>query len=248
MRKKSFLGALVAVVALAVAAVALASPQLTQTADVKLSSGKVGKSVGVNATLTTDDPGAEPQGNFPAVTKVVLKLPAGTRTNSNADQQCNLSSTDVQNNKCPANTIVGTGSILANVYLGGSDPAIQDVPGTVTAYNRRNGLAFRVVSQATTSLPSVTIPILATLTRTGVLTTNVPILHPAGPQSKVILTKFAVNIRKKSRFVGRGRRRHKINLVTSPRTCRGTWKTVSDFTYDDGSTRHVESTASCTKP
>jgi hypothetical protein len=247
-RKKSFLGAIVGVVALAIAAVAVASPQLVQVADVDLTNKKTGKSTGIKAVLSHTDPGAEPEGNIPASRQIKLKLPNGTRTNNNAAPQCNLSTTEVANNECPANTIIGRGTAKVNVWLGPPTAVIQNVNAEVTAYNRRNAIAFRVVSEATGSLPSVTVPIIASLTKRGLLTVNIPELHPAGPSSKVILTYFQVNIAKKSKTIGRGDRRRKINLLTSPRTCKGTWKTVSDFTYDDGDTRHVESTQPCRRP
>ena len=72
------------------------------------------------------------------------------------------------------------------------------------------------MSQATGTLPSTTIPIVAPLTKKGVLTVNIPQLHPAGPNSKVILTSIDLDIRKKSKTVGRGKNRKKINLLTSP--------------------------------
>jgi hypothetical protein len=233
---------------LAVAAVALATPQLVQLSDVDLTTKKTSKNTGIKATLSHTDPGAQPDGNLPATQRIVLKLPNGTRANSKAAPQCNLSTTEISNNECPANTVIGRGSARVNVYLGGNTSVIKDVPATVTAYNRKGAVAFRVVSQATGTLPSVTVPIIASLSKRGVLNVTVPTLHPAGPTSKVILTYFQVNINKKSKTVGRGRNRKTLYLLRTPRTCTGTWKSQSDFTYDDGDTRHVESTQPCTRP
>ena len=248
MRKKRFLGVLVGALVLSVAAVALASPQLVQVADVKLTNKKTKKVTGIAATLTHSDPAAQPAGNIPATTRIVLKLPNGTRVNDNAARQCNLSTTDIGNGMCPSNTVVGTGTARANVVFGPQGPVAEDVPATVTAYNRNNALAIRVASPGTSTVPPTNIPIVAALTKKGVLTVNVPQLQPAGPGSKVILTYVNLNIRKKSKTVGRGRNRKRINLLTSPRRCAGSWKTVSDFTYDDGDTRHVEATQSCRRP
>jgi len=247
-RNKSLLGAAAGVLALAVAAVAIASPQLNQIADVKLTGKKTGKSTAVSALLTHTDPAAQPEGNIPATVKILLTFPKGTRANTNAAPQCNLSTTDIQNNRCPENTKIGSGTAKANIVFGAQGPVVQDVPATATVYNRRNAIAVRIVSEATANTPSTTIPIVAPLTKKGVLTVNVPQLQPAGPGSKVILTYVKLNIRKKSKTVGRGRNRRTINFLTTPKTCGGNWTTVAKHTYDDGDSRTVETTVPCTRP
>ena len=248
MPKKSLLGAIVGVLALTVAAVAIAGPQLVQIADVKLTTKKTGKVTGVSALLTHTDPDAQPAGNIPATVKILLTFPKGTRANTNAAPQCNLSTTDVGNDKCPDNTVIGSGSAKANVVFGPEGPVIQDVPATATVYNRKNAIAVRIVSQGTADVPPTTIPIIAPLTKKGVLTVNVPQLQPAGPGSKVILTYVKLSIRKKSKTVGRGENRKQVNFLTSPTTCRGKWTTVAKHTYDDGDSRTVKTTVPCTKP
>jgi hypothetical protein len=247
-RKKWFVGALVGVLILSVAGVAVATEQLVQVSKINLTTKKTGKVTGIAAELSHTDPGAQPDGNIPAATQIVVRLANGTRVNDNAVPQCNLSTTDMGNGECPSNTVVGTGTAKANVVFGPQGPVVQDVPATVTAYNRNNALALRVQSQGTSQIPPTTIPIIASLTKKGVLTANIPKLQPAGPGSKVILTELKLNVRKKSKTVGRGRNRKRINLLTTPRTCRGSWKSTSDHTYDDGDTRHVETTQSCTRP
>jgi hypothetical protein len=247
-RKKWFVGAFVGALMLSVAAVAMATEQLVQVSKINLTSKKTGKATALTAELSHTDPGATPEGNIPNATRVIVRLAGGTRVNDNAAPQCNLSTTDVGNGECPANTVVGTGTARANVAFGAQGPVTQDVPATVTAYNRNNALALRVQAQQTSTTPPSTIPIIASLTRKGLLTANIPTLAPAGPGSRVILTYLQLTIKKKSKTVGRGRNRRRISLLTTPRRCTGTWTNASDHTYDDGDSRHVETTQSCTRP
>jgi len=248
LRKKTRLGVAVGGLVLAFAAVAVASPGLVQVADIKLTTSKPGKSTGVSAVLSHTDPGAQPPGNIPASVQFVIKLPAGTRTDTRAAPQCNLTETEISNNECPANTVVGKGSVKANVVYGPQGPIEQDIPGTATAYNRRGALALRVVTDATPTAPSQTVPIITPLSKKGVLTVNVPQLHPGGAQSKVILTEVRLTINKKSKTVGTGRKRKKIYLIRSPKTCNGTWTTNTHDEYDDGDSRDVQATQPCQRP
>ena len=242
MRKTLLLGSVAG--ALALSALAVASPQLAQEAVVKLANGKPRVSTGVTADLVETDPGATPAGNLPAPVRLVIRLPAGTKTNTAAAPQCNLSETDVRNGACPSRSVIGGGSGVANVVFGPEGPVVEDVKATVTIYNRRGAIAFRFVSEATGSLPSVTIVVFARVSKRGVLTADVPVLHPIGAESKVVLTELHVAIRKRSRTQGRRKR----ILVLSANCSDGSWETRSEFDYDDGSHREVTTTQPCRRP
>ena len=246
-RKKAFLSVVTAATVLAAAAVALAGPNLVQVAEIGLTSKKVGKPTGIAAVLSHTDPDAQPPGNIPATIKIVVNLPSGTRVNDNAAPQCNVSSTDLANAKCPESTLVGTGKAKANVVFGAEGP-VEEVDADVTAFNREGGLGLRVVSRTEATVPSTTIPIIASLSPKGVLTANVPVLRPAGPTSKVILSYLSLNVKRTTKKVGRGRKRKTISLLTSPRKCSGNWTTKTVTTYDDGDSRTVPETRPCIKP
>jgi hypothetical protein len=233
-----------ALVTVAAGGLALASPQLTQEAEVALGSGKPRASTAVRADLVETDPGATPAGNLPAATRIVIRLPAGTRTDTRAAPQCNLSQTQIANGACPPRTIVGRGSAVANVVFGSQGPVTENVQSSVSIHNRRGGIAFRFVSRPTDQLPSVTIVVLGRVSRSGVLTVEVPVMRPLGPESKIVLTELHTTIARRSRLRG-GRRRV---LILSPRCTRGSWQTRSEFDYDDGSRREVTTTQPCRRP
>jgi hypothetical protein len=244
-RKRFLLGALIGALCLALGGFAIASPTLQQTADIKLTTKRAAKSSGVNADLQSSDPAGQPPGNQPATTKVVIQLPPGSRVDSSAHPQCNLTGDQVAANQCPANTKVGSGTATANGYAPGPPPTvIQNVTTSVTAYNRRAGLAF-LVRSTDPRAPGTAIPIIAQLTKKGKLTANIPVLPLLGPGSRVFLTTFKVRLSPKSKLVRRRGKRVRKNLLTSPKVCRGTWTTTARFTYEDGDTRTVRTTQSC---
>ena len=210
----------------------------------KLTTAKPRVSTSVRADLVEEDPGAAPAGNLPAPTRIVIRLPVGTRTDNRAAPQCNLPEAEVANGACPANTVIGGGSGVANVVFGAQGPVAEDVRSAVTIYNRRGAIAFRFVSEATDALPSVTIVVIGTVSQRGVLRVAVPVLRPIGPESKIVLTELHTTIRKRSRVQGRKRR----TLIVSPRCSGGTWRTRSEFDYDDGSRRATTTSQPCRRP
>ena len=101
------------------------------------------------------------------------------------------------NGQCPSNTNVGGGNAVVNVVIGTS--VIQNVPATITAYNANKALRFRVVSQATPRPAVHDGSDHGQAQRTYADDATCRELHPAGPNSKVILTEFHVTIEKKSK-------------------------------------------------
>jgi hypothetical protein len=239
LRSKYLIGAIVGVLALALAAVAVASPQFTQKATVKPTSGKTGKSIGISANLVARDPGA-PNQKPAAASKVVVKLPTGTRANYKAVTQCNITKAQIESGdkKCPKSSIVGKGIAKANVA-----PLIASTTEDITIFNRKKGLIFYLTDNAADPQPGQTFALFSTLTKKGVLTTNVPPLQPI-PNVFAVLTDFKVTIKAKSK----GKGKHKINLLTSPQKCGKSKKFVSvvDFKYADGSSKkNIKTKVSC---
>jgi hypothetical protein len=240
-RYKHFIGALAGVLVLAVAGVAIASPQFNQVAGVKLSKTKAGKSIGVNASLKATDPGASPKGNLKGATKVVISLPKGTVANTAAVKPCTADDAGVQGKECPASSKVGTGSAKATVYNRAKGVLIAADQGeNITAYAGKGQILFLLTPQGSVG---ATLVIHSKLSKSGVLTTNVPKLEVLG--SSVILTDFNVSIKAKSSGSGKSKK----NLLTAPKKCtKAGFVSTAKFTYDDGSSsKAIKTTQKCSK-
>jgi hypothetical protein len=238
-RKVHLIGAVVGVLALVTAAVATASDQFTQTANVKLTKKKVGKSTGISVALRSTDPG-EPGGKPKAASKIVIKLPKGSRINTKASAQCNISEEDVIAGKCPAKSLIGKGQAKANAA-----PLIPSTTEDVKAYVSKGGIKLLLTDNAADPAQGQTIVLNATVTKKGVITVTVPELQPV-PNLFVVLTDFTLKTNPKSK--GKGKK--KINLITTPTTCKKSkgWVSTTSFTYADGSAKDVIKTKqACSK-
>lgn len=242
MRKVHLIGALVGVLALAVTAVAVASPQFKQTATLKYSTKKAQKPAGVSAELHATDPGAVPAGNQPGVSTLKISF-KGAKANTKVGKLCKLSKSEAD--RCPANTKVGSGTASANLV--GTDPATGQPKVTVglgqnvSAYQTSGGFYFVVKG---TTLPTTAI-LKAGLSKKGVLSVNVERDLPAIPGgSKIVLTDFKVNIKK----VTTGKGKKQKALITTPKCPKSKkFSVVADFKYTDGTSKKVTSTQKCSK-
>jgi hypothetical protein len=241
-RKKYLLGALVGVLALAVAAVAIASPQFKQTAKIKYSTKKGKRAAGLNLTVEATDPGAQPPGNQPGATKVTLKF-RGAKTNTKAGKQCKLPKSQAAN--CPANTKIGSGTALANVVGTNPNTGQTTVTGplnnTVTIY-LANKAVYLVIKG--TTLPT-TVILKSALTKSGKLTTNVKRDVPALPGgNRIVLTKLTAKVKR----VRKGRGRKQKALFRTPKCGRSKrFKIRAEFQYDDGTRKNLNLTQKCSK-
>jgi hypothetical protein len=242
-RKKYFAGAVAGVLALALAAVAIATPQLKQTAKVNYTKTKGKVSAGVNATLSTSDPGAQPPGNQPGVDSVVVNL-KGARTDTKAGKRCTLPKSQAA--QCPRSTKVGSGSAKANVVgtnASGQTIVAQNVFGgfNVTAYLANKAL-YLVVTSKTPGGP-VTI-LKANLSKRGKLTANVK-RDTAGalpPPNKIVLTDFKLKTKRKAKGKGRKKR----ILIRTPKCGKSKrFTVVSSFKFDDGTSKRVTHKQRC---
>lgn len=230
MRKINIIGVLVGVLALAFAAVAAASPQFTQSAKVKLTKAKAGKSTGVLAKLRATDEG-EPGGKPKAASRIVIKLPRGTRVNTRAARQCNLSDQQVLEGKCPRRSLIGRGRAKANVW-----PLIPSTTEDVKAYASKRGIVLLLTDNEADPNPAQALVLHARVTKRGRITVNVPELQPL-PGQFAVLTDFAL----RTKPVSKGRGKRARHLITTPRRCnkRRGWVTTTIFNYADGSARDV---------
>jgi hypothetical protein len=231
-RKVHLIGALVGVLALAISAVAVASPQFTQSATVKMLTKKAGKSTGISAVLRATDAG-EPGGKPKEASKIVIKLAPGTRVNKNAAKQCNLGEEDVKAGRCPKRSLIGTGVAKANVY-----PLVPTTTEDVKAYASRTGIILLLTDNAADPAPAQTLVLKAKVSRFGVITVNVPVLQPL-PGVFAVLTDFTL----KTRPITKGRGANAIHLIRTPRKCtKAGWTNTVTFTYRDGSAKDVRKT------
>ena len=239
MRKVHLIGALIGVFALALSAVAVASDQFTQSATVKLTKKKAGKSTGVSVKLVATDPG-EPGGKPKAASKIVIKLAPGSKINTKASAQCNLNDEAVIAGQCPAKSLIGTGTAKANAA-----PLFSSTTEDVKAYASKGGIVLLLSDNAADPNPGQTIVLRAKASARGVITVKVPVLQPV-PNLFVVLTDFTLKTKPKSKGSGK----KKVNLITTPKKCKPKkgWVNTVTFTYGDGSPRDVIKTKqACSK-
>ncbi len=240
MRRMHLIGALVGALALALTAVAVASPQFRQTADLKYSTSKAQRPAGISAELHATDPGAQPPGAQPGVRTLKMSF-VGARANTRVGKICRLPKDQAES--CPAGTRVGTGTASANLVgtdtVTGQPKVVRGLAQTVAAYHATGGFYF-VVKGVT--LPTTAI-LKAGLSRRGVLNVNVERDLPVIPGgNKIVLTDFQVKVKRVT--TGRGARRKA--LITTPRCGRSKrFKITAAFRYTDGTSKTVTSRQRC---
>jgi hypothetical protein len=229
--RKTLALAIAGVLTLALAAIAVASPQFTYTFSTVFTQKHPLKSTGFTTDIETSDPGeanSKPKGTA----TIVVTFPKGTKFNTAALPRCAATASNtapITSGAC-ASSQVGTGSSIVNAA-----PLAASVPGTITAYNIKNGIYFFV---KTTIAGNV--PLLGKLSGNK-LTTDVAsqIPSPGGLQS--VITSFKLNIKAK--------KKGKKLYATTPKTCpAGGWVVKAHVTYTDGTAADYASKASpCSK-
>lgn len=236
--RKSLMLAIAGALTLLMAAVAVASPQFTQTYTAKYTTKKPKSSTGIDTLLQSADPGA-PNQKPKASRKVVVKFASGTKFNLKAAKQCNLSATQVQQGLCPKNTIIGTGKAGANalpVLTADGGKVIENI----TAFNSKSGVWFQLNKAPESKNPGAPLGLFGKV-KGSTLTTDVPRLPLPGGVEEIVLTKFQLNIKKR----GSGKKAY----ITSPKTCPSSkkWSLSSTFTYADGTTFTAKASTPCKK-
>lgn len=181
---------------------------------------------GLNLTLrylNPEDRDAKP----PAITKVLLALPEGTRFDGTAVPVCEASNEEIQAQgraACPAASKVGEGKLVA--FTGSPlDPVTNDVG----IYNGPGEL-IEIITFAnggpTTGVDRLKI-------NGNVLTGNPPFVPGAPPDGRTSVSEITWDVSATGRF-----------LVTPP-TCGGQWTSVGEFEFDDGGKTRITATQAC---
>lgn len=237
--RKSLTVVLCGALVLAIAAVAQAA--LTQTFELKFTTKKPKASTGFVSKLTSRDPAVK---KTPAVSKVVITFPKGTKTDTSTYPVCKATFANLvkpNGNKLCSKSQLGSGSAIVNAYplpLGPKNDGI--VPAKVFAFNIKNGIIFLAQNSVAPQAFSGTV-------RGNVLTVNVPPLPP--PNDPAVLTDFVLNVKAKSVKVGKGRRAKRKNYATTPSTCpkSGKWTTTAVFTYTGAPGKTIKWDTPCSK-
>ena len=240
--RKLLVGAIAGAVMLAAAAIALATT--TTTYSQKYTTNKVKRSAGTIFKTSSIDPDNTSKNQQPKKTrKLVIVFPAGTKIDQGVKPYCKELK-EAEDNPCPKNTKIGSGTAEVRLQFGGDDGII---PAKVTAYNRKKGLFLYVVPQAPGQAPVVIKPGFKGLK----LITNLKPLcvHPGQPPScgangEAVLTKFELTTKAFKKGKGKKTRYYERAPATCP--SKG-WKFTGDWTYDDATTEHLESFQKCGK-
>lgn len=181
---------------------------------------------GLNMTLrylNPEDRDAPP----PAITKVVLRLPEGTRIDGSAVPVCDASNEEIQARgraACPPESKVGEGKLIA--YTGSPlDPVRNDVG----IYNAPGELIEIITYEGTAQTTGVD----RLKVDGNVLTGNPPFVPGAPPDGRTSVSEITWDLPAAGRF-----------LVTPP-TCGGQWTSVGEFEFDDGGSTTVTATQPC---
>jgi hypothetical protein len=244
--RKLFIGALVGVLALAVAAIALADT--TQTYKQKFSTNKAGKSAGTTFSTSSTDTSNTANNNQPkSVRTFGIVFPAGTKIDYKGDDLCNATDDEmIQAGGKPAcpKAVIGAGQARVRLPF----PGGADINAKVTAFNAKKSLVLYVDPSP------IAQPIILRPKFSGVkLTTIVPpnCLPPAtnqGGQCKkqdgsqgqeAILTYFQL------KTVAKKKGTH--TLIKTPAKCSGTWKFRANLKYGDGTSKTIDSPVPCKK-
>jgi hypothetical protein len=248
--RKLVIGALVGVLALAVAAVALAATQ--QTYSQTFSSSKAGKSVGTVFSTDSTDPANTANNNQPkAVRTFNIKFPAGTAVNYKAAPICKASDdTLIQKGGKPAcpKAVIGSGNAKVTLPFPNSAP----VNAVVTAFNNKNALVL-YVDPSPIAQPIILRPKFKGSLKNGpTLSTVVPpncivssnqgghcVQSNGQPGQEAVLTHFTLKTvpKKKGKNV----------LIKAPKKCKKTWAFKATLKYADGTSTNIGSTQKCKK-
>lgn len=251
--RKLFVGAVVGVLALAVAAVALAVTEQTMTT--KFTKNTTKTSVGVDFKTASADPENPKNGQPLAVRRLDLDLPNGTKVTPSTVPACTATDDELQSegpDACPSNTTVGSGKATAKFH----DARLRNVTVVVTAFNGKKGLVLHLdpdVSNSFVLRPKWT----GDLTNGPVLRTDVPpnCFPPATPDDnnicrnpntgeqgeEVILNSFQLKTLAKKKGSGS---KQKI-LIRSPKKCKSTWTFKVKYFYANNTNQTLPYKQAC---
>jgi hypothetical protein len=173
------------------------------------------------------DPNAKP----PAITGAVFRLPAGTRIDTNAVEQCTATDDEIRMagpSACPPGSRVGSGKLTAVTGFG---PPADPVSGDVTVFNGDKQLIEVVTvpgTQAVAGMDRLTI-------EDNVLTAHPPNTPGGPPDGRTSVKDITIKI-------DRG------GYVTSPRFCGSAgWGYSAHYEFANGASHDVWHTHECAR-
>ncbi len=253
--------ALAIAASLIVAAVAFAAVTTTfkvTATPSKASTKKKERAIALGVDIGIVDPAVNQP---PPLKKVVIRFNSGGKFNGAKFPKCSFAKLQAKGEKgCPRGSKVGSGHATAS-----AKPIIDLVNAKMTIFNGQPKGGKPTVLLY--NIPDISSPITlqGTLEKKSAsscadgkgkcdytLTFEVPNLPtlPNAPPASVLTvkTKTGGNIFvKKKKKVGGKTKRVKIPYIGAPSKCNGTWVAEGSFTYTDGQSSQVSSTASCKK-
>jgi hypothetical protein len=268
--RKLFIGALLAVVALAAAAVTQGATQ--HDYEQTFTKTKTKTSTGTTYQSSSTDP-ENPQGNQPKPSRTItIRLPGGAKIDNDGAAKCGATDEDFAQDgpaACPGGreylasssarpagsrryvkSVVGDGSAVVTTNNGGT------INATVVAFNRRRGLILYINPEGANAIvlrPSIrsgrayeiitTIPANCVLGTFDTVDQRCEFNNEPSTAGEAILTSLTLNIVARQR--GRGRNRHV--LIRTPARCpsNGEWEFVVIYGYRDGTSDTKSSTTPC---
>jgi hypothetical protein len=239
--RKLFVGAIAGALVLALAAIAYAETVTTYSQS--YTTNKAGKSAGTIFKTSSIDDANTAENSQPAKTrKLVIGFPAGSKIDQSVKPYC-AQLDESANDVCPKNTQIGSGTAEVRLKFPGSAP----IPAKVTAYNRKSegtkGLFLYVVPSVAGQAPVVIKPVFKGLKLTTVLT-PLCVLNDCATNGEAVLTKFELTTKPYKK--GKGKKTRFFQKAPAKCPAAG-WKFAADWTYDDGTTEHLESLQKCKK-
>jgi hypothetical protein len=179
-----------------------------------------------------DDPEAKP----PPVSGAVFDLPPGLRIDDDAVPQCAAGDEEFRargRQACPAETHVGSGTLLAMTGTPGADPVTADVE----AYNGDGELIEVVFFEGTNAVAG-----MDRLTiEEGRLVAHPPATPGGPPDGRTAVREIRLELPARGGAEGR-------QYVTAPPSCpAGSWTSRAHYEFEDGGRTTVTSESPCTR-
>jgi hypothetical protein len=255
--RKLVVGALVGVLALAVAAIAMAasatSGTTVQNYQQTFTSKKPNASTGTQFSTSSTDEANTSQNKQPKrVTNFDITFPKGTKIDTTSLPTCAATEPDFNgaenpDDACPPRSRIGGGTVAARLDV----PNTGDLSGTVSAYNAKKGLLLYVVIQS--PIGNQTLLLKPKLSGVKLLTpvphTCIPPNRPdqdcrenggTGDAREAILTSFTLKVKA-------GKTGKKV-YMTTPKACpSGGWPFEANIKYADKTAAKIKTKSPCKK-
>ena len=223
------------------ASMAFAAVQVAFKAEVK--PNKAGKPTGLNVRLESSDPAADQP---PIMNRILIKLNAGGKYNSNKFPRCKLASLQAKGPKgCPSGSKIGTGT-----GVGYAKPVVTDpVNAKLTIFNgAKSGGKDTILVYVFPDLGPTFVSVgkISKKKAGGFdynLDFNIPPIKtlPSAPDASV----GTVDTKTPKKTIKKGKK--KFSLIIAPKVCKGTWKAEGQFFFLNGTTVTTPYSAKCKK-